>query len=96
MINRWVFVMVLLVAPPALADGHAGLDLRADSGAHPIRIGGGVERDELDVSLVVDPMVFTDGQYDGDLLATWRVSDGGWAVLGGWRTSAIGIAGGRQ
>lgn len=76
---------------------HAGLNLRADSGAHPVRLIAGIDTGLLDIALTVDPMfLIDDGQIDTDLLVTARVSDGGWGVLGGWRTTAIGILGGRQ
>jgi len=76
---------------------HAGLNLRADSGAHPVRLIAGIDTGPFDLSLTVDPMfLIDDGQIDTDLLATARVSEGGWGVLGGWRTTAIGILGGRQ
>jgi hypothetical protein len=86
-----------MAAPVAHADRwHAGLDLRADPGTHPIRTGGGLEHGRLDTMLVLDPMVLTDGQHDADLFATWRLSESGWGVLGGWRTTAIDLAGGHQ
>jgi len=95
---RWVCVAVLATesASARADDWHAGLNLRADSGAHPIRIGGGYDLDMVDLNLALDPMVVTDGQLDTDLFATWRASKGGWGVFTGWRTSSIGIAGGRQ
>jgi hypothetical protein len=85
------------LAPPVIADGlHAGLNLRVDSGAHPIRVIAGFDAGALDVALTLDPMVITDGQFDTDLLATVRVTDGGWGVITGWRTTTIGILGGRE
>ncbi len=94
---RGALLLVIVLAAHAHADDwHAGLNLRADSGAHPARLAGGIERGSLDVSAVLDPMVATDGLLDTDLYATWRVAGGGWGLLGGWRTSAIGIAGGHQ
>jgi len=96
---RIVAVAALCLAFPAAAGAdswHVGLDLRADPGTHPIRAGGGVEIGRLDTLLVLDPMFWTDGQHDIDLLATWRVSRGGGGILAGWRTSAIGIEDGHQ
>jgi len=88
---------ILLVASAAHADDwHAGLNLRADPGTHPIRAGGGVELGAIDATLVLDPMFWTDGQHDVDAFATYRLSASGWGILGGWRTTAIGIAGGHQ
>jgi hypothetical protein len=75
---------------------HAGLNLRADPGTHPIRAGAGVEAGPLDATLVLDPMYWTDGQHDIDLLAHWRLTPAGWSLLTGWRTTAIALAGGHQ
>jgi hypothetical protein len=72
---------------------HAGLDLRVDQGAHPIRVGGGATFGSVDTLLVLDPMVVTDGQHDLDLLASFGERYG---FLAGWRTTTIGIAGGHQ
>ena len=93
--NKAVFGLGVLVCAPAWADWHGGLDLRADSSAHPVRIGAGVDAGSFDTLLVLDPMVVFDHQFDADLLATKPVGSG-WGVFGGWRTSVIGIAGGRQ
>jgi hypothetical protein len=83
---------------PADADitGHAGLNLRADNGAHQIRVMAGVDTGALDLSLTLDPMVITDGQLDTDLLATWKVTDSGWGVITGVRNTRIGILGGQE
>jgi hypothetical protein len=95
-----VKLVLLALTVPAVAHadlaGHAGLDLRVDSGAHPIRIAGGVDTGAVDVTLALDPMVVTDGQLDTDLFATYKLSASGWGLLAGWRDSAIGIQGGRQ
>ena len=93
-----VIVAVLCVAAPAAADTkwHAGLDLRAELGTHPIRAGGGIQRGSLDTTLIVDPMFWTDGQHDLDLLLHWFPCERGWGLLGGWRTSTIGLDGGTQ
>lgn len=91
-------VTVLGVSGSAHADAefHAGLNLRADLGTHPIRAGAGVQLGTVDTTLVVDPMFWTDGQHDLDLLAFWSPCRPGWGVLGGWRTSTIGLLGGTQ
>src|ERR1044071_3201105 len=83
---------------PADADitGHAGLNLRADNGAHQIRAMAGFDTGAFDLSLTLDPMVITDGQLDTDLLATWRVTDAGWGVITGFRNTRIGILGGQE
>lgn len=101
---RLYFVVAILslicFARPRHADaditGHAGLNLRADNGAHPIRVMAGFDTGALDLSLTLDPMVITDGQLDTDLLATWKVTDGGWGVITGFRNTRIGILGGQE
>jgi len=80
----------------AFADNswHAGLDLRVDNGAHPIRAGGGLQLGpSIDTELVLDPMVVFDGQHDLDGLAIFGKT---YSALAGWRTTSIGIAGGHQ
>jgi hypothetical protein len=90
-------LIVVALAGSARGDGwHAGLDLRVDQGSHPIRTGVGIERGNHDLTLVLDPMFWTDGQVDLDALAYYKVSSGGWGLLYGWRTTAIGIADGHQ
>lgn len=91
-------VSVLALTTVARADtaAHAGLNLRADSGAHPVRAIAGFDTGPVDASLTLDPMVLFDGQFDADIMATARLSDGGWGVMIGWRTTSIGILGGRQ
>jgi hypothetical protein len=99
-----VMVTALALCAPAQAerDGggdlgwHAGLNLRAETGTHPIRIAGGVSSGALDGTLVIDPMFWTDGQHDIEVFGTYGLADGGWGGLFGWRTTAIGILGGTQ
>lgn len=93
-----VAAFVSTIASPARADvpWHAGLDLRVDSGAHPIRVAGGADLGTVDITLAADPMVVTDGQLDTDLFATVKLGESGWGVLVGWRDTAIGIQGGHQ
>lgn len=88
---------IALAAAPARAEPgyHGGLDLRAELGTHPIRAGGGIDFGAIDTLLVLDPMFWTDGQHDLDLLAFYE-GDGGWGPLAGWRTTIIGIDGGSQ
>ena len=89
---------LLLVSRLAGADtaAHGGLNLRPDSGTHQIRAIVGVESDAVDISATLDPMVLTDGQFDGDLLATTRLTERGFGLVAGWRTTSIGILNGRQ
>jgi hypothetical protein len=94
---RALVLLVLLAARTASADGwHAGLDLRVDQGAHPIRAGGGIEVGRHDFMLVLDPMYWTDGQHDLDALGYLRLTTSGWSLLYGWRTTAIAIGDGHQ
>jgi hypothetical protein len=94
---RWLVVVVMLVGTAhAEPTWHAGLNLRGDLGTHPIRIGGGAQIDRVDVSLVLDPMFWTDGQVDTDLLAFWAPCPRAWGLFGGWRTSSIGLLDGTQ
>jgi hypothetical protein len=88
----------LAMARPVRADAdlHGGLNLRADNGAHQIRVMAGIDTGPFDISLTVDPMVITDGQLDTDLLTTTRLTDGGWGLLVGWRNTRIGILGGNE
>ncbi len=91
---------IMAVAPStarAEIGWHAGLALRIDQGAHPVRVAGGLTFGKVDTLLVLDPMVVTDGQHDLDLIATWCPCDRpGWGLLGGWRMTSIGIADGTQ
>jgi hypothetical protein len=91
-------LLVVGLAASARADTrwHAGLNLRADTGTHPIRAGGGLGFGGTDVTLVLDPMFWTDGQHDLDALATYGVADGGFGPIAGWRTTVIGVLGGTQ
>ena len=91
-------VAALTVAAPAHAGPawHAGLNVRGDLGTHPIRVGGGLQFGRVDTTLVLDPMFWTDGQHDLDLFAFWAPCAAGWGLLGGWRTSTIGLLGGTQ
>lgn len=83
-----------LAEPPSL--WHAGLNARAELGTHPLRIDAGVQTGATDVTLVLDPMFWTDGQLDLDLLGEWQFTRSGWGVVGGLRWTSIGIGDGRQ
>lgn len=83
-------------APDAAWGWHAGLNVRTDLGTHPVRVDGGVRKGALDLVAVLDPMSWTDGQLDLDLMAQWRLSPAGYAAFAGWRSTGIGIAGGTQ
>jgi hypothetical protein len=91
-----IVVAIATVTSVARADAppwHAGLDLRVDQGAHPIRVGGGVTFGSIDTLLVLDPMVVTDGQHDLDVLASVGER---YSVVAGWRTTTIGLVDGHQ
>ena len=91
-----IVVAIAMAASVAHADAppwHAGLDLRVDQGAHPIRVGGGVTFGSVDTLLVLDPMVVTDGQHDLDLLASIGER---YSFVAGWRTTTIGLVDGHQ
>jgi hypothetical protein len=94
-----IVILTLTIASRVVAADtrwHAGLNLRADLGTHPIRVGGGIQFEYVDTTLVLDPMFWTDGQHDIDALAFWAPCRRAWGLFGGWRTSAIGILGGTQ
>ncbi|MGE0866917.1 MAG: hypothetical protein AB7P03_00025 [Kofleriaceae bacterium] len=97
---RGLLVLLALCGAPLATHAdtrwHAGLNVRPDLGTHPIRAGGGLELGPVDTMLVLDPMFWTDGQHDIDGFAFWAPCPEGWGLLGGWRTSAIGILGGTQ
>src|SRR4051812_45288920 len=96
--QRLVLVLAMLAVPAAgaAAPWHAGLNVRGDLGTHPIRAGGGLEFGKVDTMLVLDPMFWTDGQHDLDLFAFWAPCSKAWGLLGGWRTSTIGLLDGTQ
>ncbi len=73
---------------------HVGLNARTDLGTHQLRVTGGVATGPWDLSLVLDPLAFTDAQHDADLLAEWMFSRDRFGLLLGWRLTSIGIAGG--
>ena len=75
---------------------HAGLNVRGDLGTHPIRIQGGIQLAHVDATLVLDPMFWTDDQFDIDALAFWAPCARAWGLFGGWRTSTIGLLDGTQ
>jgi hypothetical protein len=76
-------------------DWHAGVNLRTDFGTHALRVDGGVRWNRWDAILVLDPMIWIDGQHDLDLLGEWRFAEG-WAAVLGWRATSVGLADGRQ
>ena len=96
--RAFIVVAILAVALPARADtiAHGGLNVRVGNSTHPLRLIAGLDTGDVDLSLTVDPMVISDGQLDTDLMATMKLTDPGWGVILGWRTTMIGILGGRE
>ena len=92
-IRMMVVVVIALAAGRAEADGwHAGLNLRSELGTHPVRVDGGVRLGRVDLIAVLDPMFWTDGEIDVDLIGALHVGSSGYAVFGGWRPASISIA----
>ncbi|KAB2905995.1 MAG: hypothetical protein F9K40_06585 [Kofleriaceae bacterium] len=75
-----------------------GVQLRTDPGVHQARVHGGVRGERFEATLVVDPLYFTDGEHDLDLVGAWRPSAAhpAWAVTAGWRTVTFDLAGGTR
>jgi hypothetical protein len=79
-------------AVPALADDalHLGIEGRTDLGTHHNRFPLGFRTNNLDTTLVLDPLVVLDGQHDSDLLVEYyfgpRIG-----LLTGYRWSAIAV-----
>src|SRR5262245_3351788 len=90
---------VMALAAPAAAGGpgewSAGLSLRPALGVHPVRVGGGAWIAAVELRAVVDPLYWTDGVADSDLLAEWWFADG-FSLVAGWRASAIDLGDGHQ
>lgn len=83
---------------PGLFDdvyAYGGLNLRTDLGVHPLRLEGGFRAGLIDAVLVVDPLIFMDGQSSTDLLLQAR-ADIGVAGFAGWRTTTLDVTTGTQ
>jgi hypothetical protein len=80
------------------ADRHwlAGLNLRTELGTHPIRADLGTRFGRVELSAVLDPMFWTDGQHDIDLTGSYGLGELGLAVVAGLRTTSIPLVGPRQ
>lgn len=74
---------------------NAGLNLRTDLGAHPLRIDLGFRTRRADYLLVLDPMFWTDGQASTDLLFGWRLANRVQPIAG-WRLNTIKLPESRQ
>ena len=74
---------------------NAGLNLRTDLGAHPLRIDLGWRTQNTDLLLVLDPMFWTDGQSSSDLIFGWRFQNRVQPIIG-WRMHSIKLPEGRQ
>jgi hypothetical protein len=93
-------VAILLLAAPARADRpardwHLGLNLRPELAVHPVRLGGGLRAGSVDFLAVLDPLFWTDGVIDTDLVTEWWLLRG-FAVFAGWRPTAIDLGDGHQ
>ena len=100
--TRLVLALFLLAAPTAARGddvddtldrlGHAGLNLRTDTGTHRVRLDAGLRLGPVDLTAVLDPKVFIDRrQNDTDLVAEYMFRPDGWALLAGWRLTQISI-----
>lgn len=87
---------ILVTTGRAAADPavRAGLELRTDLRAHPVRLPLSVHLERVDLTLVLDPLVIADGEHDADVTVEWRRRASRTAALFGWRTSALAVAGG--
>jgi len=75
---------------------HAGVNVRSDFGTHPLRVTGGVRWGRIDTSIVVDPIVFSDGEHALDLAGEWLSPKADWGLMFGWRATSIAISSGHQ
>lgn len=96
-----VGLVLLLVPSSAVAnDGerswHAGINLRTELGTHPMRVNGGMRIAPIELNLVLDPMFWTDGQHDLDLVGTMSVTESELGVFAGLRSTSLGLSGGRH
>lgn len=93
--------LVALTLLPNLAhaetgqDLAAGLNLRTDLGAHPLRVDLAWQTPKTDLVLVLDPMFWTDGQSSTDLIFSWRFESPARPFIG-WRLNTIRLPEGRQ
>lgn len=96
-------IAALLLAPaspagaedPPASDWHLGLNLRPELAVHPVRIGGGLRARSIDFIAVLDPLFWTDGVIDSDLLIeSWFARS--FSLFGGWRPTAIDLGDGHQ
>ena len=81
--------------PPAPHDWHVGLNLRPELAIHPVRLGGGVRLGTIDFIAVLDPLFWTDGVTDTDLVAEWWFAPA-FSLFAGWRPTAIDLGDGHQ
>src|SRR5215207_9771988 len=92
---RVVVVVVAMLAMASSAEANewqAGLNLRSELGTHPLRVDGGVRLGRVDLIAVLDPMYWTDGEIDIDVIAAVHLGTSGYALFGGWRPASIAMA----
>lgn len=73
----------------------AGLNLRTDLGAHPLRIDLAWRTPRTDLALVLDPMFWTDGLSSTDLLLSLLLKNRVQPLIG-WRLNTIKLPEARQ
>lgn len=89
------------LTPPGSRDApgsksfNAGLNLRTDLGAHPLRVDLGFRTRRTDYLLVLDPMFWTDGQSSTDFIFGWRFANRVQPIAG-WRLNTIKLPESRQ
>lgn len=91
------------IAPPVIDDSTeqlglrfaAGLNLRTDLGVHSTRVDFTARYQDFELDLVVDPMLWTNGQMHNDLLLQWH-SGVGISPLLGLRLSTLPLLDGPQ
>jgi len=81
--------------PPPPRDWHLGLNLRPELAIHPVRLGGGVRLRSIDLIAVLDPLFWTDGVTDTDLLVEWWFARA-FSLFAGWRPTAVDLGDGHQ
>lgn len=81
--------------PPPPRDWHLGFNLRPELAVHPVRLGGGVRLGSIDLALVLDPLFWTDGITDTDLVAEWWFTRA-FSLFAGWRPTAVDLGDGHQ
>jgi hypothetical protein len=91
-------VLALIAERSAQAnDWHVGVNMRTDPGTRQARLDAGVRLSRFDITAVVDPMGFVDGQFDLDLVASVRLPARlqRFSLFAGHRTTVFNLEYGR-